>query len=163
MASHCAVGLSSGCLAGPSEVASTRRVASRIHQLLAPKLLHPHPHALAQPSRPGLPLSHPRAANNSSSSTLQTSAASTTTQPPTSPSPTTTSSSNPSSSSSSPSPSSEPAAPSTHTPSRLTTWQYSKLADPGFAPWFLGLAFLPFLLLLVPLLSSPPMPPVAAP
>ncbi|KAG2445569.1 hypothetical protein HXX76_000181 [Chlamydomonas incerta] len=45
-------------------------------------------------------------------------------------------------------------------PKNLTTWQYSKLADPGFAPWFLAMCFLPFVLLLVPMLSSPPMPPL---
>ncbi|KAG2447878.1 hypothetical protein HYH02_007334 [Chlamydomonas schloesseri] len=45
-------------------------------------------------------------------------------------------------------------------PKNLTTWQYSKLADPGFAPWFIAMCFLPFVLLLVPMLSSPPMPPL---
>ncbi|PNH00241.1 hypothetical protein TSOC_013948, partial [Tetrabaena socialis] len=56
---------------------------------------------------------------------------------------------------SSPSPAGAEAPPA----SKLTTWEYSKLSDPGFAPWFVGMAFLPFLLLLMPLLSSPPMPP----
>ncbi|GLC39523.1 hypothetical protein PLESTM_000907600 [Pleodorina starrii] len=57
-------------------------------------------------------------------------------------------------------PASEAAAPEGI---KLTTWQYAKLKDPGFGPWFLGMAFLPFVLLLVPLLSSPPMPPVPSP
>ncbi|PNW82635.1 hypothetical protein CHLRE_06g287200v5 [Chlamydomonas reinhardtii] len=63
----------------------------------------------------------------------------------------------------------EPQASSTSTPAEpevptnLTTWQYSKLADPGFAPWFLAMCFLPFVLLLVPMLSSPPMPPLPPP
>ncbi|GIL85856.1 hypothetical protein Vretimale_8907 [Volvox reticuliferus] len=73
------------------------------------------------------------------------------------------------SSSPDPTPSPEPALPSASEPaavseaSNLTTWQYAKLKDPGFGPWFIGMAFLPFVLLLVPLLSSPPMPPAAAP
>ncbi|GLI71718.1 hypothetical protein VaNZ11_017017 [Volvox africanus] len=67
-----------------------------------------------------------------------------------------------------PTPSPEPAMPSASEPvaseaRNLTTWRYAKLKDPGFGPWFIGMAFLPFVLLLVPLLSSPPMPPAAAP
>ncbi|GIL67935.1 hypothetical protein Vafri_21200 [Volvox africanus] len=64
-----------------------------------------------------------------------------------------------------PTPSPEPSAsePVASEARNLTTWRYAKLKDPGFGPWFIGMAFLPFVLLLVPLLSSPPMPPAAAP